>query len=498
MIDLTFYKEYRQKLLALQYVDFITSWDMQTEAPKDSAPMQAEVQGVLAEMQYKLTTDPVWQAEVERLYKARRSLDAVTRHEIVELKKTIDNTLKIPMEEYVEIQRITAEGYPVYVQAKQTGDFNLFKPYLAKIIEFSQKQTKWLQTEDKKGYDVLLDMYEPDYKQADYDAFFDVLREKLVPFVKKIASLPQLEDYSFAKLEYPIEKQKEFCEYLRDVMCFDKNKGLMKESEHPFTSGWCNNDVRITNHYYLDNFVSSIFSCIHETGHATYEAQVDDSLQGTFMSGGASLGLHESQSRFYENVIGRSYAFWKKHYSKLKKTFPKQLRNVSLDTFYKYINTVECSFIRVEADELTYPLHIMLRYQIEKEIISGQLLVDDIPSRWNQLVEEYFGLKVPSDSLGCLQDVHWAYGNFGYFPTYALGSAIASQLYHHMSKSFNVEKSLKKGNTEKINKWLKKKIHQYGSSKYPKQIIKIATKGQFDPNYYVDYLIEKYSKIYNV
>lgn len=498
MIDLEFYKQYRAKIKAFQYVGFLSSWDMQTEAPKDSAAPQAQVQGVLAEFDYNLSTDEKWQNAVDELYAHRKELDEVTRHEIVEMKKSNDNIKKIPAEEYIEIQKVMAEGYPVYVEAKLSGDFELFKPYLQKLIDYSKKQTKWLETEELKGYDVLLDMYEHNYKQADYDKFFDCLKEKLVPFVKKVAELKHSEDFSFGKDFYPAEKQKEFCEYIRDVMCFDKNKGLMKQSEHPFTTSWCNKDVRITNHYYENNFTSSILSCIHETGHALYEAQVDDSLQDTFLQGGASLGIHESQSRFFENIIGRSYAFWKKHFKVLKKTFPKQLKNVDLDTFYKYINQVQCSFIRTEADELTYPLHIMLRYQMEKEIIEGNLPVDDIPSRWNELVKEYLGLDVPNNTLGCLQDVHWAYGNFGYFPTYALGGAIASQIYHKMNKSFNVEKSLSSGTTKKINEWLKDHLHKYGASKYPKELIKIATKEEFNADYYVEYLIDKYSKIYGI
>ena len=315
-----------------------------------------------------------------------------------------------------------------------------------------------------------------------------------MPFVKAKTAAPTAVP-SWAQQKFDKAKQREFCEYLRDVMCFDKTRGIMKESEHPFTSGFGTDDVRITNHYYEDSLVSSIFSAIHETGHATYEQQCDKSLNGTFSGGGASLGLHESQSRFYENIIGRSRAFWEVHYTKLQKLFRKELKDVSLDEFVAYINRAETSFIRTEADELTYPLHVMLRYEIEKKVISGELEVKDLPRYWNDKFTEYFGITPPTDTLGVLQDVHWAYGNFGYFPTYALGSAIASQLYHHMSKDFDVEQSLKDGTTKRINEWLKEHVHKYGSSKYPDEILRLATGGEdFDPNYYVDYLIDKYSK----
>lgn len=206
------------------------------------------------------------------------------------------------------------------------------------------------------------------------------------------------------------------------------------------------------------------------------------------------MGLHESQSRFYENMIGRNPAFWAVHYKHLQQHFPVQLKRVSLQQFCDFVNRAECSFVRTEADELTYPLHVMLRYEIEKKLIDGSLEVADLPAFWNQKFTEYFGITPPNDTLGVLQDVHWAYGNFGYFPTYALGSAIAAQLYHHMNNDFNVEESLQNGTTQQVNNWLKEHVHKYGSSKYPDEILRLATGEDFNPNYYVDYLIKKYSK----
>lgn len=206
------------------------------------------------------------------------------------------------------------------------------------------------------------------------------------------------------------------------------------------------------------------------------------------------MGLHESQSRFYENVIGRSRAFWQVHYPVLKQTFPEQLSDVNLDDFLAYINTAERSFVRTEADELTYPLHVMLRYEIEQKVISNELQVKDLPQYWKTKFNEYFGITPPTDTLGVLQDVHWAYGNFGYFPTYALGSAIASQLFYYMNKDFDVYASLQSGNTAKINEWLRERVHKYGSSKYPDEILLLATGEAFNPDYYIDYLINKYSR----
>ncbi len=490
---LEFYLEHRKKIVAQNYVNFVISWDMQTDAAENSVVADSEQMGVLSQYDYELATNPQFEQAVATLYQHRDELDDVLAHEIEVMYKNISDTKKIPMEEYAAFSELTSKAYPIYVRAKRENNFELFRPYLEKIVEFCKKQTVWLATDTVKGYDVLLDMYEPRYTQAKYDKFFNTLKERLVPFVAQVtANVEPVPAWATAK--YDVNKQKEFCEYLRDVMCFDKSRGIMKESEHPFTSGFGTDDVRITNHYHEDNFISSIFSAIHECGHATYEQNCDKSLNGTLSGGGASLGLHESQSRFYENVIGRSEAFWAVHYPVLQQYFPEQLGQVSLSEFMAYVNRAERSFVRTEADELTYALHVMLRYEIEQKLMDGSLAVADLPAYWKEKFTEYFGITPPDDTLGVLQDVHWAYGNFGYFPTYALGSAIASQLYHHMSKDFDVEQSLASGTTKQVNVWLTEKIHKYGSSKYPDEILRLATGEDFDANYYVDYLIAKYSK----
>lgn len=490
---LNFYKNQRKKLLALQYASFVIEWDMQTDAAEGSIAANSEQLAVFAERNYELRSDAQFEQAVATLAQNASLLDEVLRHEIEVMQKDIEQTRKIPKEEYAAFSQLTSQAYPVYVQAKRENNFALFQPYLQKIVDYSRKMTKWLQTDELCGYDVLLDTYEPHYTQKQYDKFFDLLREKLVPVIKKVtANVKPVPDW--ATQIYYKEGQRKFCEYLRDVMCFDKNRGIMKESEHPFTAGFGTDDVRITNHYYENNFISSIFSAIHETGHALYEQQCDITLNGTFCGGGASLGLHESQSRFYENMIGRNPAFWAVHYKHLQQHFPVQLKRVSLQQFCDFVNRAECSFVRTEADELTYPLHVMLRYEIEKKLIDGSLEVADLPAYWNQKFTEYFGITPPNDTLGVLQDVHWAYGNFGYFPTYALGSAIAAQLYHHMNNDFNVEESLQSGTTQQVNDWLKQHVHKYGSSKYPDEILRLATGEDFNPSYYVDYLIQKYSK----
>lgn len=490
---LEFYTKHRKKILALNFANFVISWDMQTEAAQNSIIADSEQVGVLAEESYLLFADEQFLQAVDVLFENAVQLDPAMRHEVEMVRKDILQTRKIPQDKFAAFSELTSKAYPVYVQAKQENNFELFRPYLEEIVDYRRQSIKWLQTDELKGYDVLLDQFEPHFTTKQYDEFFDLLREKLVPVIKRVAKKSRKAP-AWATKKYDAALQREFCEYLRDVMCFDKSRGIMKESEHPFTSGFGTDDVRITNHYYEDNFTSSIFSAIHETGHALYEQQCDASLNGTLSGGGASLGMHESQSRFFENMIGRSDAFWRVHYGKLQQIFPKQLKNVTVEQFVEFINRAERSFVRTEADELTYPLHIMLRYEIEKKLVCGKLQVKDLPEYWNKQFKKYFGITPPTDTLGVLQDVHWAYGEMGYFPTYALGSAIAAQLYHHMNKDFNVEESLKCGNTAQINEWLKTHVHKFGASKYPDEILREACGEDFNPNYYVDYLVKKYDR----
>ena len=233
-------------------------------------------------------------------------------------------------------------------------------------------------------------------------------------------------------------------------------------------------------------------------GHGIYELQVDKELDKTMSSGGASMAMHESQSRFMENMIARSKAFWDAHFAKLKEIFPEQLEGVTVDDIYHYVNNVECSFIRTEADELTYSMHVLVRYEMEKAIMAGEVTAEQIPQKWNALYKEYLGVDVPSDTLGCLQDVHWAYGEFGYFPTYALGSAYSAQIYNAMQKDFDIDKAVASNDMQKIKDWLRKHVHKYGSSKFSKEILLLATGEEFDPTYFVDYLVNKYTKLYNL
>lgn len=491
------YIDYRTKMQALGYASYIISWDSETEAPVGCLEERSKQVGVLSEMSYSLERSNEYIETVKKLYDNLDSLEDVLKVEIKKVYKDLMNSLKVPMEELVEYSILISKAQSIWADAKVNNNYKKFEPILDEIIKFNKRYVKYLETDELKGYDVLLDMYEEGMTKEKYDKFFSLLKSEIVPLVHKINKLEQSNNLFKNKL-FDINKQKEFAEYIMDVMCFDKSRGLIKESEHPFTSGYGTSDVRITTHYYEDLLISSIFSCIHELGHATYEQQCNPILDETLVGGGASMAMHESQSRFYENIVGRSYEFWERHYPKLQSIFKEELKDVSLEDFYKHVNNVECSLIRTEADELTYPLHIMVRYEIEKLIIESNVDVCELPTIWNNLYKEYLGIDVPSDKEGILQDVHWAGGSFGYFPTYALGSAYGAQMLDAMKKDLDFEKEINKPNLKAINEWLKKHIHIYGATKNPDELINIATGMSFDATYYVEYLKNKFSKLYNL
>ncbi len=491
------YYAYRAKLNALSYALYLINWDTETEAPSGCLDERAKNVGELVSMMLEISHSKDYIEVVRKIYTSKDSVDEALRKEIIKVYEALEKELKVPEKELIAYEMLLASANNIWKEAKLTDNYKLFAPVLKKIINWQKKYIKYVETPNLKGYNVLLDDYEKGFTMADYDYLFDTLKKELVPFVKKITSKEGINDEVVRKY-YDITKQKKFAKYLMDVMCFDQTYGITKESEHPFTSGYGTTDVRVTCHYYPNLLTSSIFSMIHELGHATYERQCDPKYDGTALSGGTTMAMHESQSRFYENIVGRSYPFWQKHYQYLQSLFEENLQNVTIDAFYKMVNKVEKSLIRTEADELTYPLHIMIRYDLEKMIFEDNVDIASLPNLWNKLYKEYLDINVETDKEGILQDVHWAGGSFGYFPTYALGSAYAAQLYHQMQKEIDVNKAFSANNLAEVNEWLKEKVHKYAGSKTPQEILLLATGEVFNPKYYIDYLKTKYSKIYKI
>lgn len=489
------FKAIQKKQKAFALVLGIASWDSNTEAPKDCFPYRSEMLSIISGESFSIGTSDTYKEVVNGLMERLDELDDMQQKEIKKAKKNLDKIAKIPKEEYIEYSKLVNMAQRVWEDAKEQDDYELFKPYLQKIIQAKKKQVAYRGDTDNP-YNVLLDDFEEGMDMEQYDAFFDTIKKDLVPFVKEILDQKTNRDETFITTMYPKAKQKEFVEYLMNVFNYNFDRGLLKESVHPFTWNTHSKDVRFTVRY-LENYVfSSIFAGIHELGHAIYEQQVDESLDMTNLKSGASMGMHESQSRFYENIIGRSKVFWEVHYDHLKTLFPKQLNDVDIEMFYEGINRVEESMTRVEADELTYPLHILIRYEIERMIFNDNIDLDTLPDIWNQKMREYLNIEPKTDAEGILQDVHWSGGMFGYFPTYALGSAYAAQIYYTMINDIDFEALIKDNNIEKINQWLQEKIHRFGSSKKPREILKDVTGEDFNPKYYVRFLKEKYSEIY--
>ena len=485
----------QKKLYAYACAENSLYLDAVTVAPKDTAEGRGVALSILAGEEQKLMTSPETQTLLEELGAEKDRLDTLHRREVEELSRRARQLTRIPADEYMAYTELTNRASDVWHRAKAENDFASFCPVLQELVEYNRKFAAYYDAE-KAPYDALLNEYERGVDTKQLDAFFETLRGGLVPLIRAIGEKPQVDD-SFLHLEYPAEQQKAFADYLMEVMGLDRGHCGLGETEHPFTLEFNNRDVRITTNYDLHNVASSMYSILHEGGHALYELGIRDDLQYTCLTGGVSMGVHESQSRFYENLIGRSRAFIGLIYPKVQEFFPEQLGNVSAEQFYRAVNKVEPSLIRTEADELTYCLHVMVRYEIEKQLIGGTLQAADVPAEWARLYREYLGVEVPNDREGCLQDSHWSGGSFGYFPSYALGNAYGAQMFHNMEQEFDVYGAVAHGDLARVTGWLREKVHQYGHLLEPAEVVQNAC-GTFDSHYYLDYLTKKYTELYSL
>lgn len=472
------------------------SLDAATAAPLGAAEGRGRTMAVLSEVVYDLAASDDTRELVEYLTDHADELDATRRRQVEIRKKDCEQLTRIPQEEYIAFNVLLNKAEGIWRVAKQNNDFASFAPVLEEIVAYNKKFAGYYDA-NKLPYDALLNEYEEGLTMQTLDGFFAQLRQVIVPLVKAIAEKPA-PNTDFLNRSYPIEGQKELAKYLMDIIGLDPNKCTITESEHPFTLGFNTSDVRITTHYHEQHPTFSMFSTIHEGGHALYDLGVDPAYDGTCLSGGASMGIHESQSRFYENIIGRSLEFIELIFPKMQEIFPEQLAGVTAYDLYRAVNKAEPSLIRTEADELTYALHVMVRYEVEKQLMDGSLAVRDVPAVWNRLYQEYLGVDVPNDTMGCLQDSHWSGGSIGYFPSYALGSAYGAQMKHVMEADIGpISSYVRKGDIGAITAWLGEHIHRFGNMKKPAAIFEDAC-GKFDPKYFADYLTEKYSKIYGL
>ena len=470
--------------------------DRMTVAPEAGADYRDSRQAYLEGEAFSIRTDPKILPVLEVL-SSQDNADADLRKEAKLYRRDLEKLLVIPKEQYVEFQKDANASYTAWLKAKNESNYSLFEPHLKKMIRWKTEFCACRGRSDSV-YDQLLDDNEPGMNMAGYDRFFARVKERVLPLIRKVTEAGQI-DSSVLFQKYPVHTQKKWVEeVLLKVLGFDPSWGYQNETEHPFTSSICQNDCRTTTKYLEDNPMSAVFSTIHETGHAWYEHNTDPRYEGGILANGMSNGMHESQSRFCENYLGRSASFWTYLYPMLQEVFPGQLKNCSLNEFVRAVNVSVPSPVRTEADELTYPVHILIRYELEKGLFSGALSTEGLNRVWNEKYREYLGIDIRNDAEGILQDVHWSDGSFGYFPTYALGSAYAAQFYQAMKQDMDVDRALAEGRYTDCMNWLKEHVQKYGARYDANEIIRMATGKEFDPELYFDYLEEKYTALYQL
>lgn len=482
-----------EKAMALQTAMVLFEWDNETAAPKEAAERTAAVIGSLSSQYLDIMTGEELKQALKDCCGQIAELTEVEQAIVRETQEEVEKLERIPADEYRSFAELTAKATGIWADARAKRDFSLFAPVLKEIVEYQKRFASYQAKEGQKLYDVMLNNYEKDFGMKELDEFFRTVKERIVPLLKDSAKRSEAVDDSFLSAGYTEEQQEKAARFLAEYVGFDFDRGILAVSAHPFTTNLHNKDVRITTHY-LDRIDSSIYSVIHESGHAVYELGIRDDLTQTPAGQGASMGMHESQSRFFENIMGRNRNFWVPIYGKIQEIFGSPLKDVSLDDFLAAVNKTIPGLIRTEADELSYCLHVLVRYEIEKLMIEENADIDSLPELWNDKYEEYLGIRPKHDGEGILQDIHWSQGSFGYFPFYALGNAFGAQLYHRMKQEMDFDGLLREGKADVIREYLREHIHQYGKLKTSRQLLKDATGEDFNPDYYVEYLTERYGK----
>lgn len=491
------FKENIDKIIAINYATNILNWDGSTGAPLSSFPIRGETLGYFSTLTYEILINDRADKDINILLENIDKLTPSDAKMVKKSRKEFDNMSKIPAQELKTFQILTNKAQHSWAEAREKNDFSIFSSDLNQIIGFQRKFSKYRGILDH-AYNLFLDDYEEGMTIEKLTNFFNILKKRIVPLLSKIKSSNVEIRSDFLKRDYPLEIQRKSAVELLELLNFDLSRGILKESTHPFTMGANIDDVRLTSRYDKNNMLSGMYSVAHEGGHALYEQNIDRELMGTTLTTGTSLGIHESQSRIYENNICKSRAFINYYFPTLKEKYNEQLKDVTAEEFYKAVNIVEPSFIRVDADELTYSLHIMIRFEIEVALIEGSINVEDLPEVWNKKMNEYLGIVPENNSVGVLQDVHWSHGLLGYFPTYALGSAYAAQFANKMENEFGLTNCISNGDFKTPLEWLNKNVHTYGSLLNPDEISMKSTGELLNPEYFCDYLEKKYSEIYGL
>lgn len=488
-----------KEIAILGKVEALLDWDMNVNLPTKATEGRAEQAGLLTKIVSQKWLDPNFKTLFEKA-KEEKGLSKEEKAILRNLEKSARFYFKVPQEIIIERQKTMSEAFMAWQTAKKQNKFADFLPHLKKLISLHHIIAQHLGY-NKNPYDALLDLHEQQLT-ADYTKkMFDTITPELIKLIKRIQNSKTLKNHSEyidGTFFYPHEAQRQILLYIMKKMNYDLEAGRMDVSAHPFTTTLDKHDIRITTMYKDHDFRDSFTSTMHETGHALYEQGINADYANTPLEGGVSYGIHEALSRFWENQIGRSPQFLSYMTPLFQAFYPEQLGKASEETIIRLFNDVHPSFIRIEADEVTYSLHIILRFTIENDLFNNKIKPKDLPEAWRAKSKEFFGIEPQSDREGVLQDVHWAFGSFGYFPAYALGNLYASQFLATMNKELNVNKTLKKGELGTILYWLNENIHQYGSLYWPKELVKKVTGEELNPQYFIDYLNKKYKVIYHL
>ncbi len=472
------------------------SFDMQCCAPPEGMEKAGEDMAVLGKRLHALTHSKRYVSLLTELHADPSGLNDEQRRTVELLYRDWVKTKNQSAAFAYERDLAASQGYGRWLEAKKTSDYSVFRDSLARLVDLTRRAVDLRDEKKETYYDSCLDDFEPGGNEAQLDAFFAALSERIVPLTRRILSEGKSVREDFLTRPCPIAEQEAFSRRLLELEGLRPTATVLMTTEHPFTTNFGPVDVRVTTHYYEELFLSNIFSTLHEGGHALFMQNEPASFYANHTDNGMTNAMHETISRFYENLIGRSEAFIHYLYPILREASPSVMEGVSERELYEGVNVARPSLIRTEADELTYSLHIMVRYEMEKGMLNGTISADEVPARWNALYKEILGLDVPDDARGCLQDVHWSDGAFGYFPSYALGNAYGAQILAAMKRDFDVDAAVAAGGLDRVAEWLKEHVFSCASMLDPDEWIRAVTGESLNVDYYLDYLEKKYSDIY--
>ncbi|MCG8453258.1 MAG: carboxypeptidase M32 [Spirochaetales bacterium] len=484
-------------IIRLGHISALLEWDQETMMPSKAVEERAEQSALMVGLHHQHIVNPRW----KELFSSWEALgenpsDETEEAFLREVKSRWEKKTRVPKELAKKMAAAASRSQAAWAEARMKNDFEAFAPSLEAMVQL-QRQYALAIAPDADPYDTLLGEYEPGAKSDDVQKVFDELAQGLRGLMSKIqqGTAPNTD---FLKQSFSTTQQDEFGRQVQEAMGYDYERGRLDLSAHPFTTTLGPDDVRVTTRYDAKLLLSGLFSNIHEAGHGLYEQGMGSLLRKTILADGASLGIHESQSRFWENMVGRSLAFWTHWFPKLQKLFPQELQSIQLKEFYDAVNEVCPSLIRVEADEVTYSFHIIARFRLEQALIRGELEVNDLPQAWNQAYKDLLGIDVPDDAQGCMQDVHWSVGLFGYFPTYALGNLYAAQFSSAMETELgSLQEILRQGSLQPILDWLRCNIHEPGRTDLPQTLCQKVTGHELSSTHFLEYLENKYAQIYH-